>query len=126
MTSTRIRILSFQGDADMDLTSVAALRFNLKGSTNCVEPLPDSGQTEPAVFVLRFRRRVIETNSVVRDQTVDGPGLLSKANIHPTCTSVLARVCERFRNNAVNGRFNGSGKAAIRCSVHGDLQLRAL
>src|SRR5919109_2821119 len=101
MMSTRIRILSFKGNADMDLTSAAALRFNLKGSTNCVEPLPDSGQTEPAVFVVRPRRTLIKTNPVVRDPAMGGSALLSKANIHATCTSVFARICERFRNNAV-------------------------
>jgi hypothetical protein len=110
----------------MDLTSVAALRFNLNGSTNCVEPLPDPGQTKPPVFVLRPRRTVIETNAIVRDPTMDGPGLLSKANTHATCASVFAHVCERFRDNTVNGRFNGSGKAAVRRSFHGDLQFRAL
>ncbi|HYY25139.1 MAG TPA: hypothetical protein VE689_06585, partial [Candidatus Udaeobacter sp.] len=90
----------------MDLTSAAALRFNLKGSTDCVESLPDPCQTEPGVFVLRRRRRVSETNPVVRDPTMDCPGFLSKANIHATCTSVFAHVGERFRNNTVNGRFN--------------------
>src|ERR671925_1502929 len=126
MTSTRTRILSFERNDDVNLTSAAALRFDLKGSTNCVEPLPDPGQTEPAVFVLRFRRTVIETNAVVRDPTMDGPGLLSKANLHVTCASVFAHVCKRFGNNSIKGRFNGSGKAAVRCSFHGDLQFRAL
>src|ERR671924_1412080 len=106
MMSTRIRILSLEGNADMDLTSAAALRFNLKGSTHRVEPLPDPCQTEPAVFVLRRRRRANETNPVVRDPTMGGPALLSKANIHVACTSVFARVGERLRNNTVNGRFN--------------------